>query len=380
MRSNQVGRRNFMKGLAGVLLGTVFPLFLKVGFSSEKSNAASALDYRTLGKTGMKVTTVSMGVMNCSDPAVLQRAFDLGINFYDTADCYMRGKNEEMVGKVFQGKRDKVFIETKVHDHDEKQMRQSVERSLRRLRTDYLDVLLWHNFHRPEEVSDERLFEFMTKMKKEGKTRFTGFSAHSNMAPLLKEASRSNYHDVALVSYNFTHSRNLKEAIAQASKAGIGIIAMKTQSGGYKKAAMKGLNPHQAALKYVLNDQNVAAAVPGVTTIEQIEDCAAAMGTVFSQGDLTHLNEYRAFLQGRACTFCGGCMGECPFGVAYGDYLRAILYHDGYRNDELARETIGDLPTVKDIGQCSECASCSMTCRGGLDIKAEIERASRLVT
>jgi hypothetical protein len=379
MCSNQVGRRNFMKGLAGALLGAVTPPFLKVGVPSERSKAAANLDYRTLGKTGLKVTNVGMGVMNCSDPAVLQRAFDLGINFYDTADCYMRGKNEEMVGKVFQGKRDKVFIETKVHDHDERQMRQSVERSLRRLRTDYLDVLLWHNVHRPEEVSDERLFEFMTNMKKEGKARFTGFSAHSNMAPLLKVASKSNYHDVALVSYNFTHSRNLKEAIALASKAGIGIIAMKTQSGGYKKGATGGLNPHQAALKYVLGDQNVAAAVPGVTTIEQIEDCAAAMGTVLSQGDINHLNEYRAFLQGRICTLCGGCTGECPLGVPYGDYLRAILYHDGYQNDELARETIEGLLTVQNFQQCSECPSCSITCRRGLDIKAEIERASHLL-
>jgi len=83
----------------------------------------------------------------------------------------------------------------------------------------------------------------MAKMKKEGKARFTGFSAHSNMAPLLKEAAKSKGHDVALVSYNFTHSKNLKEAIASASKAGIGIVAMKTQSGGYKKGATGGLNP-----------------------------------------------------------------------------------------------------------------------------------------
>ena len=79
--------------------------------------------------------------------------------------------------------------------------------------------------------------------------------------------------------------KNLREAIAQASKAGIGIVAMKTQSGGYKKGKTEGLNPHQAALKYVLSDQNVAAAVPGVTTIEQIDECAAAMGvTLFREG------------------------------------------------------------------------------------------------
>ncbi len=369
-----------MKGLSAALLGAAASAFLKVRSSSGRQNTAPSLEYRMLGKTGLKVTAVGMGVMNCSDPAVLQRAFDLGINFYDTADCYMRGKNEEMVGRVFQGKRDKVFIETKVHDHDEKQMRQSVERSLRRLRTDYLDVLLWHNFHRPEEVSDERLSEFMTKMKKEGKTRFAGFSAHSNMAPLLKEASKTNDHDVALVSYNFTHSKNLKEAIALASKAGIGIVAMKTQSGGYQKGATGGLDPHQAALKYVLNDPNVSAAAPGVTTIEQIEDCAAAMGTKVSRGDLSQLNDYQAFLQGRICTHCGGCTGECPYGVPYGDYLRARMYQDGYRNDELAKEAIGIIPAVQSAEQCSECPSCSISCRRGLDIKAEIEKARHIFT
>jgi aryl-alcohol dehydrogenase-like predicted oxidoreductase len=328
-----------------------------------------------LGKTGLKVTTVSMGVMNCSDPAVLQRAFDLGINFYDTADCYMSGRNEEMVGKVFQGKRDRVYVQTKVHDHDEKQMRQSVERSLRRLRTDYVDVLLWHNFHRPEEVSDERLFEFMTKMKKEGKARFTGFSAHSNMASLLKTAVKSGHHEVALVSYNFTHSKNLREAIASASQAGIGIVAMKTQSGGYKKGATGGLNPHQAALKYVLADRNVAAAVPGVTTIEQIEECSAVMGSTVTRGDVSQLKEYHAFLEGRICTLCGGCTGECPFGVSYGDVLRAIMYHDAYQNEELAEEAVRGILIAGNSIPCADCPSCSITCRRGLDIKAQIEKA-----
>jgi uncharacterized protein len=370
-----MGRRQFIQGMSAALLGAAAPSFLNVNASSGKTGKPPAADYRTLGKTGLKVTTVGMGVMNCSDPAVLQRAFDLGINFYDTADCYMRGKNEEMVGKVFQGRRDKVFIQTKVHDHDEKQMRQSVERSLRRLRTDYIDVLVWHDLHRPEEVSDERLFEFMTKMKKEGKVRFTGFSSHSNMASLLKEAARRTYHDVALVSYNFTHSKVLGEAIAQASKAGIGVIAMKTQAGGYKKGKTEGVTPHQAALKYVLSDQNVATAVPGVTTLEQIDECAAVMGVAVTSGDLERLREHHAFLKGRICTLCGGCEGECPSGVPYGDYLRAIMYHDGYERDELAKETLGTVLASQAVDPCAECPSCAIICRRGLDIRAEIERA-----
>ena len=373
-----MGRRQFIQGMSAALLGAAAPSILNVNPSSGKTGKPSASDYRTLGKTGLKVTAVGMGVMNCSDPAVLQRAFDLGINFYDTADCYMRGKNEEMVGKVFQGRRDKVFIQTKVHDHDEKQMRQSVERSLRRLRTDYIDVLVWHDLHRPEEVSDERLFEFMTKMKKEGKVRFTGFSSHSNMASLLKEAARGTYHDVALVSYNFTHSKVLGEAIAQASKAGIGVVAMKTQAGGYKKGKAEGVSPHQAALKYVLSDQNVATAVPGVTTLEQIDECAAVMGVAVTSGDLERLRERHAFLKGRICTLCGGCAGECPSGVPYGDYLRAMMYHDGYERDELAQETLGAVLASQAVDSCAECPSCAITCRRGLDIKAEIERSRHI--
>ncbi len=365
--------------MSSALLGMATAYVWRADPSLAKTEKTPNLEYRTLGRTGLKVTVVSMGVMNCSDPAVLHRAFDLGINFYDTADCYMRGRNEEMVGKVFKGKREKVFIQTKVHAYEEKKMRASVERSLRRLQTDYLDVLLWHGLHSPEEVSDPKLFEFMEKMKKEGKVRFTGFSAHSNMASVLEEAAKLNFHDVALVSYNFTHSKKLKEAVALAAKSGIGIVAMKTQAGGYKKERMGGLSPHQAALKYILMDQNVSLAIPGVTTIEQIEECAAVMGTSFSKKNLNELKQYQSFLQGRICTMCGGCTGECPYEVFHSDLLRLVMYHDGYENDSLLRESL-QIITRQDIQRCSECSSCSVICRRGLDMKAQIQLAQEVLT
>jgi len=378
MLSKMMGRRKFIKTISSTLLGIAAPNILKVRSSLGKSEKMPSLEYRTLGKTGLKVTTVSMGVMNCSDPAVLLRAFDLGINFYDTADCYMKGRNEEMVGKAFEGKRQKVFIQTKVHVHDEKKMRASVERSLRRLRTDYVDVLVWHSHSSPEEVADPNLFEFMSKMKKEGKARFTGFSAHNNMASLLREATKSNFHDVALVSYNFTHSKDLKEAVALAAKSGIGIVAMKTQAGGYKKQKMGGLSPHQAALKYVLMDQNASAAVPGVTTIEQIEECAAVMGASFSKRDLNELKQYQSFLQGRICTMCGGCIGECPYGVSRSDLLRVVMYHEGYENDSLVRESLGGI-TKHHLQACTECSSCSVVCRRGVDIREQVKLAQDIL-
>ena len=379
MLSERMGRRRFMRRISATFLGIVGSHFWS-GLPFANAEKKPDLEYRTLGKTGLKVTGVSMGVMNCSDPAVLLRAFDLGINFYDTADCYMRGHNEEMVGKAFEGKRQKVFIQTKVHAHEEKKMRASVERSLRRLRTDYIDILVWHNLSSPEEVSDPKLSEFMSKMKKEGKVRFTGFSAHSRMAPLLREAAKSNLHDVALVSYNFTHSKDLKEAVALADRSGIGIVAMKTQAGGYKREKMGGLTPHQAALRYVLLDRHVSCAVPGVTTIEQIEECAAVMGTSFSKQDIHPLKQYQSFLRGRICTMCGGCIGECPHGVSRSDLLRVVMYHEGYQNEGLVEETLEKTQLLKDIQSCSGCPSCSVVCRRGLDMKAQVQMAQQILT
>jgi aryl-alcohol dehydrogenase-like predicted oxidoreductase len=376
MLSEKMGRRKFMKNISSAFLGVVGSQFWR-GLPWANTEKKVNLEYRALGKTGLKVTAVSMGVMNCSDPSVLHRAFDLGINFYDTAPSYMRGTNEEMVGKVFQGKREKVFIQTKLHAHEENKMRASVERSLQRLQTDYIDVLVWHGHRSPKEVSDPELFHFMSKMKKEGKVRFTGFSAHSNMAPLLREAAKSNLHDVALVSYNFTHSKDLKEAIATAAKSGIGIVAMKTQAGGYKKEKMGGLSPHQAALKYLLTDQNVTAAVPGVTTIEEIEECAEVMGASFSKRDLNALKQYGAFLQGRICTMCGGCIGECRYGLSHSHLLRLVMYQDGYENDSLLRESL-QMIARQDFHRCSECPSCSIICRRGLDVRTQIQWAQQI--
>jgi len=373
----KVGRRELIKWFPSLLLGIRFPGILKEKQSYVKNEKKPLLEYRTLGRTGLRVTSVSMGVMNCSNPAVLHRAYDLGVNLYDTADCYMRGRNEEMVGEVFQGKRNRVFIQTKVHPGEEKKMRASVERSLRRLRTDYIDILLWHNLHSPEEVSNPSLYEFMTMMKKEGKTRFTGFSTHSHMVTLLREASKTNYHDVVLVAYNFTHSKDLKEAVAQAARAGIGIIAMKTQAGGYKKERMGGLTPHQAALKYILMDSHVSAAVPGVTTIEQIEECVGVMGTPLTAEDLSFLKRYQAFLKGRICTFCGGCLGECPSGIHPQDLIRIWAYLDGYEEVALKKDFFSE-EVMKALQVCKECLACSVHCRQGMDLKAKLIQIERL--
>jgi uncharacterized protein len=373
MFSRKIGRRTFMKGASSAFLGVAVAPFWGTGPAWAKTQKISNPQYRTLGRTGLKVTAVAMGVMNCSDPSVLYRAYDLGVNFYDTANVYMAGKNEEMVGKVFAGKRDKVLLQTKIRfKPTEEENLAAIETSLRRLQTDYVDILLWHAYQTPEEVSNPQAFEFMQKLKKEGKVRFHGFSSHTNMASLLEEAAKSNMHDVALVSYNFTHSNELKEAVAAAAKSGIGVVAMKTQAGGYKTEKIGALNPHQAALKIVLMDQNVSTAIPGVTTIQQIDECVAVMGAELSANDLGVLDQYDSYLQGRICTMCGGCIGACPYGVAHCDLLRAVMYLDGYQDHRLVQEMFSDSDKLQQIKHCVDCSSCFVRCRRGLDIHAQL--------
>jgi heterodisulfide reductase subunit C len=124
----------------------------------------------------------------------------------------------------------------------------------------------------------------------------------------------------------------------------------------------------------------VAAAVPGVTAIEQIEECAAVMKTSFSQGNLDQLKQYQAFLNGRICTMCGGCTGECPNGVAYGDLLRLVMYHDGYENDRLIEESLEKSSAVAQFDRCSDCSSCLAQCKRGIDIRGKMQVARSILS
>jgi predicted aldo/keto reductase-like oxidoreductase len=242
-----------------------------------------------------------------------------------------------------------------------------------------VDILLAHSLKTPEEVCDPAVTEFLQAMKKEGKARFTGFSSHTEMASLLNAAAKTASHDIALVSYNFTHSNDLKEAVASAAKSGIGVVAMKTQAGGYKADDMGGLSPHQAALKYVLTDRNISTAIPGVTTIEQIEECVAVLGTDFSRNDSHALQQYDSFLKGRICTMCGGCEGECPHGVDHTDFMRVVMYYDGYKNRKLAGEVFREGGLLEAGKRCSECSSCSITCARGLDVQEQMMFVKRVL-
>ena len=206
---------------------------------AETADAANgALLERTLGRTGLKLPIVSMGVMNADVPGILRRSYELGIRHFDTAAVYQNGRNEEMVGSVIKemGIRDKVVISTKqgirasVQNPVEAKKRfiDGVEASLKRLQMDHVDILYHHGVDSAHHAKAEGSIEALHTLKKEGKTRFIGISTH-NTAEVLNAVVPLDVFDVALVTLNYTmaHDAEMLATIEKAAKSNIGIVAMK---------------------------------------------------------------------------------------------------------------------------------------------------------
>lgn len=380
-----MNRRQFLKaGLSGAasafvggdaLGGTLGRLASSAPFSFPEPV------YRTLGRTGMKITVVSFGAMLTPEPEVLRIAFDHGVNYVDTARGYMGGRNEEIVGKALKGVRDKVYVATKTPSRSREDIFRDVETSLKSLGTDHIDVLQLHSLKNRKRMYDPETREVLARLKEQGKVRFFGVTTHSNQAEVLDALveDRDRFFDVALVAYNFTSGRDIGEAIGRAARAGIGIVAMKTQAGGYVTEAAGTVSPHQAALKWVLRNPDVAAAIPGMRDLAELKEDIAVMGMPFRQADERALERYGAAIRPFYCHLCGACEGSCPKGVEIGTINRCLMYADGYRERILARSVYRSIPKVSSASACLDCPDCAARCVRGLDIPAKMKRAAEVL-
>ncbi len=374
MRSH-MNRRKFLQSAsaAGLMLGTSG--LLDRARSEEKESAKPAVSHRTLGRTGLEMSILGFGAMRTSDPAVIRQALDMGVNNIDTARRYMDGHNEEIVAKAVGELRKKVIITTKIPVGAADRMRLDVEASLKALNTEYIDILLLHGLKRDDEVQNEEWIKLMSDLKKEGKVRFAGFSTHNNMAGTLQAAIAGKFFDVVLTAYNFKADPELALAISEAAAAGIGIIAMKTQAGGYEDAKMGELNPHQAALKWALSDDHVACAIPSMVTFEQLNENFKVMGSKFGWMDRKTLHRYGQVIDKKLCRFCNGCAGQCSAGVAVSDIQRCLMYAEGYGDQALALRSYAEVPSSENLSACQNCSGCRVVCDHGVDVVGNLQRA-----
>jgi predicted aldo/keto reductase-like oxidoreductase len=393
LQSNK-SRRSFIKrGVAG-LAGAAFMPSILSSNPAKGTSSPGKLIYRKLGKTGIKLPVVSMGVMNADNPQLVRAALEAGIVHLDTAWYYQFGRNEEMIGQVVKGRaRDSFVIGTKVFEP--RDMRtglfpadakwdtfiEKFHTSLKRLGLDYVDILYLHNVSRKESVTFEPYLAALKKMKKEGKARFIGVSTHRNEAEVIRAAAASNEYDVVLTAYNFKMENlaDVKKAIDEAAKKGLGIVAMKTQAGVYwdGKERQFPINM-KAALKWALQNENIHTAIPGMTTFDQLELDVSVMKDITltpqEKADLVPPNGISR--AGFYCDQCGKCLEQCPAGLAIPTIMRSYMYTYAYRNLGHARATL-DLAPMAAL-PCQDCSVCRVNCTRGFNIKERTLDVARL--
>lgn len=358
-------RRDLLKGTIASLLYSIVP-------ARSSADQPDKLPKRVLGRTGLEVAVLGYGAMQVSDPAIIRHGLERGINYIDTADCYMGGRNEKVVGKAVTGIRDRVVIATKVHISSELRMRKSVDRSLKSLGVPSIDLVQLHNIRSRDEVVRKDVQIAMKKMQQEGKFRFTAVTTHSNQVEVLKAVMEDGFYDAVLVAVNFRSPDRLYDTIRQAAEAGVGIIAMKTQNGGYSDKDIPELTPHQAALRYVLHKPGIHVAVPGMLSKKMIAENIEATIRNADLADVFRLEHYQRELAGRSCSFCSSCIDQCRFGVGGLDVARTMMYLEGYRDKRLAMASGRDV--FANIRLCADCKICTVSCSQNIDIKGAAQR------
>jgi len=406
-----LGRRDFMKlGGAGIAATAISA---GCATSSATAPAASAVAptgdgqvaaeppkaqaseprMHTLGRTGIKVPRVSMGVMNADNPNLVRAALDGGIRLLDTAHGYQEGRNEEMLGTVLPGrKRDSFVLCTKVFVStlDRKtglfsastrpeEIEEKLTISLKRLGLDYVDVLYLHAQSAKQGVEHEGLLRALEKVKAKGMTRFIGVSTHKNEPEVIRAAIAAKIYDVVLTSYNFRqdHHIEVQKAIGEAAAAGLGIVAMKTQAGLFFDEEKKHPIDMKAALRWAIRDPNVHTAIPGFTTFDQLQDDLAVLrDPQLSPADSKAL-EAPAKLAGFFCQGCDDCLAPCRDELPIPELMRSYMYGHAYRNREAARSLLSslDLPS----SPCGDCDTCSVVCVKGFDVQRRIRNIVRLL-
>ena len=210
-------------------------------------------------------------------------------------------------------------------------MRKSIDASMAALGLDHVDVLQLHSVSSKAGVMDKACRDVLAEAKQQGKTRFIGITCHQNEADVLNALADDpdKFFDVVLVGYNFNSKPGVKEAIARVAKAGMGVIAMKTQAGGYKTKALGDVSPHQAALKFVLQNPHVTAAIPAMVDLKQVKEDLAVMNMKFTQADLDILKRYQLATADVYCHRCGACTHSCRANLDIAHINRSLMYADG---------------------------------------------------
>jgi len=388
-------RRDFLTalptGILGLGLGTKAkgndPIKEK---SSVEDSSPKIKKFNTLGNTGLKVSDVSCGAISFFEPVVLRYAYDLGVNYFDTAEGYMRQKSESFIGEALKDVRDKLIITTKhgysARDRITKEsIIKRVEDSLKRMQTDYIDFALTHGVDDLKLLENQELQAGYDQLKKDGKVRFTGFSSH-NAKLTLKQALDHDFVQLVLVIYNHLEGKEIEPLLKQVRQKGIATVAMKIFAGGkqgnLKSMVSQTMSYPQAAIRWVMSNPDIDTCIPTMSSYSHVEEYVAASGQPLTRSDIELISEYQSQTYDQYCRVsCSECLASCPQNVAINDVLRYKMYFEDYKMEKESMRYYADLKEEKKPTGCSECTGlCEKACPYGLKVKEKLVQAHEILS
>jgi predicted aldo/keto reductase-like oxidoreductase len=349
---------------------------------------------RRLGRTELMVSVIGFGgiklpqVEKKTANEILNKAVDLGINFFDTARGY--GDSEEKIGEAISHRRDEFYVSTKSPAVTARDMEKDIERSMKSLRTDHIDLYLCHNLRYPDAydkvMGPDGAMEALKKAKEEGRIGHTGFSCH-RFHETMERGIKSREFETIMLSYNILNDELVDEEILPLAKENdVGVIAMKPLAGGALatppselKAKAKIPITAEQALRFVLANNAVCIAIPGMTNIREVEE-NAKVGKNFqamTEAEKQSLIRDAEVLGKEFCRGCGYCQ-PCPQEIRIPIILRQLNYHKQYGLADWARGRYRMVEVKAD--ECIECGQCREKCPYDLDVPELLKEAHKLLS
>ena len=375
------------------------------------------MQYRPFGNTGVNISTLGFGCMRLPElqqedgswvvdqektDAMLMRAYELGVNYFDTALYYCHSNSEIAIGKALKPIRDKVYISTKCPLELVKEpgdFRKTLETSLKKLDTPYVDF--YHFWGINQKTFDEKIVPMnliteAQKLKEEGLIRHISFSFHDSPEALKHIIDNGVGLESVLLQYNLLDRAN-EEMIQYAAKKGLGVVVMGPVGGGRlaaptelaAKLGTEAVNTYELAFKFVLGNPGVCCALSGMQTIDMVEQNAAvaSLENPMSEDEWRRVGESLENLKKFSelyCTGCGYCQ-PCPKGINIPKIFQAYTYKNVYGLTDLAKNTWnGYLTNEKNPGvhpdECVNCGYCERKCPQHLQVRELLKKVSGVLS
>ena len=344
--------------------------------------------YRPLGNTGLEVSEIAFGAHGVDNASLMAAALEAGINTFCTSGGYMDGREEEALGDAIARigtPRDTIVILTGepppgAGDTVET-ISAKIDASLKRLRTDFIDVYCNAQVESTSDVLSEPLFEAFERAKKAGKVRHLAIAGHhGGMQDFLEAGIECGRYDVFFTKYDFVSYPDQDEILNRAAAKGIGTMVFKVGAGNRKHEIEDlekgGLSFHQATLKWALGHPEVASVAVTLTNFDQIRESVAAVGSGLAAAETAMLRRYADEMRHRYCRFCTTCEAGCPHGVAVAEIMRYEMYFSCYGRESEAMRLYGRLPDTRNAEACADChGSCDAACPFGREVRAGLLNA-----